>query len=111
MIQKESVLRSKKHRMTVASMSCLSCQSASGVQAAHRNEGKGMGIKACDSQIFPLCYLCHSALDQGGMMSKNERREHEKRLVDETRKILIDSKTWGDDIEAAYQKINARIRS
>ena len=44
--------------------------------AAHSNQlrdGKGRGIKAHDFRIAYLCYECHTALDQGKDMSKEER--------------------------------------
>lgn len=37
---------------------------------AHSNsqaDGKGMGMKSCDSSGVWACYACHSWLDQGGM--------------------------------------------
>ena len=46
--------------------------------AAHSNQlrdGKGKGIKAHDYRIAALCFTCHSDLDQGSRMSKQERVE------------------------------------
>jgi hypothetical protein len=46
--------------------------------AAHSNQlrdGKGRSIKAHDYRIASLCYRCHSELDQGAKMSKQERLE------------------------------------
>lgn len=48
------------------------------VVAAHANGseyGKGMGIKAHDWAIAMLCHACHSAIDQGAHMTKDERKE------------------------------------
>ena len=48
------------------------------VVAAHSNQlrdGKGKGIKAHDYRSAALCFTCHSELDQGSKMSKDERRE------------------------------------
>ena len=44
------------------------------VVAAHRNEGKGMAIKTSDATAAPLCYWCHTRLDQGKDMTRDERR-------------------------------------
>ena len=47
------------------------------VVAAHSNwlrDGKGKGIKAHDYRVAALCFRCHSELDQGSKMSKDERR-------------------------------------
>lgn len=46
------------------------------VCAAHSNQlrdGKGRGLKAHDYRIAALCFKCHSALDQGRDMSREER--------------------------------------
>ena len=58
---------------------CVMCGSADGtVVAAHSNlleHGKGKGLKAHDGMMAWLCYRCHSELDQGRKMSKEERRD------------------------------------
>lgn len=48
------------------------------VVAAHSNQsrdGKGMSIKAHDYRVAMLCCYCHAELDQGSMMSREERIE------------------------------------
>lgn len=32
---------------------------------AHRNKGKGMGIKSTDATVAPLCFGCHMDYDSG----------------------------------------------
>lgn len=58
---------------------CQHCGVQDGtVVAAHSNQlrdGKGRSIKAHDYRIASLCYRCHSDLDQGSTMSKQERLE------------------------------------
>ncbi len=44
------------------------------VVAAHRNEGKGMGLKVSDALTAPLCFSCHRDLDQG-KDSREEKRD------------------------------------
>jgi hypothetical protein len=47
------------------------------VVAAHSNQqrdGKGMGIKAHDYRIAALCYNCHTDIDQGQRLNKEERK-------------------------------------
>ncbi len=47
------------------------------VVCAHSNlktHGKGMGHKAHDGMTAWLCHACHFQLDQGPLMSKEERR-------------------------------------
>lgn len=50
--------RNEKYRRLVASLSCAYCGRSGRSQAAHSGlsvHGKGMGIKASDAAIFPLC--------------------------------------------------------
>ena len=102
MIEKSRPLRSEKHRKLVASMPCRFCNAEIGVQAAHANFGKGMGIKACDSQIFPLCHFCHEWLDRSGKLTREGRRMRERLAVDSTRERLQILGYWTDEVEEAY---------
>lgn len=36
-------------------------------------DGKGKGIKANDYRIAALCFRCHSDLDQGSKLTREER--------------------------------------
>lgn len=44
------------------------------VVAAHRNEGKGMGIKNSDALTAALCFKCHYELDQGRRLNRQDKR-------------------------------------
>ena len=107
---KSSPLRSKKHRMNVASLECVACGLEGMTQAAHRNEGKGMGIKACDSQMMALCVVCHADLDQGGKLDRDSRRAIELAFVKVTRQMMQNRNIWAAEIESAYQKINPTVQ-
>ena len=56
---------------------CQHCGAQDGtIVAAHSNQlrdGKGKGIKAHDYRIAALCFRCHSELDQGKDLTKQER--------------------------------------
>jgi len=69
--------RSKKLLEVVRQSPCQCCRAEDGtVVAAHSNQlrdGKGKGIKASDFRIAALCFRCHSELDQGSKMTKQER--------------------------------------
>lgn len=71
------IYRNKKLLESVREAPCMHCGAQNGtVVAAHSNQlrdGKGRGIKAHDYRIAALCYTCHSDLDQGAKMSKEER--------------------------------------
>jgi hypothetical protein len=65
--------------------------------SAHSNQarhGKGMSRKAHDCFIAWACYHCHAAIDQGGALTREERRElwqqaHERTLLEMFRQGLI----------------------
>ena len=58
---------------------CQNCGTQNGTLcAAHSNQlrdGKGRSLKAHDFRVAALCFRCHSNLDQGYQMDKEERRE------------------------------------
>lgn len=44
------------------------------VVPAHRNEGKGMGLKVADALTVPACMHCHAEYDQGHHLTRDEKR-------------------------------------
>jgi hypothetical protein len=42
---------------------------------AHRNEGKGMGLKVPNYLTLPACYACHAEYDQGKRFIREQKRE------------------------------------
>jgi CRISPR/Cas system-associated protein Cas10 (large subunit of type III CRISPR-Cas system) len=60
------------------------------VCAAHRNEGKGMGIKVSDSLCAALCIECHVKLDNGKELTKEERRDMWNRAYIKTMQYLFE---------------------
>ena len=81
-MQKQKTYRSKKWLAAVGSIDqCVLC-GAWGTQVAHRNEGKGMGMKVDDSATAALCPSCHHDIDNGKDLSRHERRaEMDKAIV------------------------------
>ena len=75
MIPKHEYIRSPKLLKAVRTLCCQSCGSDYGVQAAHSNwgGGKGRSIKADDSHIAALCHTCHTAIDQGNQLNREQR--------------------------------------
>ncbi|WP_245575058.1 DUF1364 domain-containing protein [Chitinilyticum litopenaei] len=45
-----------------------------GVQAAHRNEGKGRGQKTDDALAAAICSECHHEIDNGKQLDREQRR-------------------------------------
>lgn len=60
-------------------IACQHCGREDGtVVAAHSNwaqHGKGKSIKASDVFVAALCFNCHSQLDQGSTLSREQRQE------------------------------------
>lgn len=44
------------------------------VVPAHRNEGKGMGLKVADKLTVPACFHCHTEYDSGMLFTREEKR-------------------------------------
>jgi hypothetical protein len=69
--------RSNKLLASIRDCACQRCGAQDGtVVAAHSNQlrdGKGKSIKAHDYRIAALCYRCHTEIDQGSTMTKQER--------------------------------------
>ncbi|EBA1163869.1 hypothetical protein FHA84_19450 [Salmonella enterica subsp. enterica] len=74
----KTIYRSKKWLAAVGQIEqCVLC-GRWGIQVAHRNELKGMGLKNDDCATAALCPECHHEIDNGSHLEKEERR----RLMD-----------------------------
>lgn len=78
-VPKPQPFRSEAWLDAVRTIPCVFCGAP--VQAAHRNEGKGMGTKADDSLTAALCHVHHSEIDQGRDMTRDERRARMDRAI------------------------------
>lgn len=72
---KDERWESERWLAAVRSLHCMRCFKEGRTQPAHRNEGKGMGVKTHDCWTAALCVECHAAIDQGKDMTRAERRE------------------------------------
>lgn len=68
-------MRSPKWLAAVRQLECCVICGRYGVQAAHMNEGKGMGYKVADCLTFAACPECHHEIDNGPHLTLEERRE------------------------------------
>ena len=99
-VLKDAPVRSEAYRRAVASLPCAICGIFGYSQAAHANQGKGMGLKACDLTCFPACgprpgiQGCHAALDQGALFSKAVRRELEPVWAADTQRKIQAMGLW-----------------
>ena len=69
-------VRSKKLLQAVASIECQHCGRHGYTQAAHSNQashGKGRGLKSSDVYTAAMCDQCHSALDSGSHLTREQR--------------------------------------
>ena len=102
---KDDPVRSEAYRRLVASLPCIQCCVTGHSHAAHPNAGKGMGTKADDCLCFPLCADrpgvrgCHSQFDQGGLYSKDRRRELEPMWGAQTRAVIDGMGNWPKGLE------------
>lgn len=86
--QRQPVYRSSKWLAAVRKIeTCVIC-GAYGVQAAHINESKGMGMKTHDVWTAALCPACHHELDNGHKLTREERRETLRKAVLDTIALL-----------------------
>lgn len=65
----------------VRSIECCVLCGAHGVEAAHRDEGKGMGLKTADCATAAICPTCHQEAGNGNKLSREERRAMMDRAI------------------------------
>jgi len=73
--------KNRKWLAAVGAIECCVLCGAYGVQVAHRNESKGMGLKAPDHLTAALCPACHHEIDNGRTMTREERRAAMDRAI------------------------------
>ena len=97
-LPKRPPVRDEAYRRLVAALPCAHCGKPGPSQAAHADEGKGMGMKSSDETCFPLCadepgrQGCHSQIGGGmsgsGWFTREQRRYLETKYAEQTRKAL-----------------------
>lgn len=101
---KSNPVRDKSYLRRVAGLPCAHCGIEGYSQAAHADEGKGMGIKSSDHTAMPLCgphppsYRglsqsislpgCHWLIGTSGLYTKEDRRALEQKYGKQTRELL-----------------------
>ena len=97
---KKTVWKNEAYRRLVASFDCEHCGKGAPSQAAHAEQGKGMGIKSDDRTCFAACADspgrrgCHSILGQSGMFTRDQRRVIEQNHARKTREAIRQSGQW-----------------
>lgn len=109
-VAKDEPVRSEPYRRYVAGLACFACGLAGRSQAAHSNSpdhGKGLGLKAGDRYVFPLCCSqpgrvgCHTQHDLLIGMSRDDRRAAEVQYVD---RMHTQARADGWDLETLRRK-------
>lgn len=102
-LPKEAPKRSREYLRWVASRPCCHCGRPGPSQAAHADEGKGMGLKSSDETAHPLCadapgrQGCHSILGASGMLQRDQRRRLERNYGAATKAAAISAYAWPKD--------------
>lgn len=93
----------KKYRQWVAGLPCAHCGLEGSSQCAHMDEGKGMGLKQCDSKTYPACCNspervgCHDLIGTKRVYDRDTRRALEIEYVAKTQAKAIASGTFDAD--------------
>lgn len=93
---KQQTFRSERLRRAVTMLPCMNCGVERYTQAAHANYGMAGALKASDAALAALCCDrpgvrgCHAMLDQGGVLTKAERRAFEMEMVAKTYIALLE---------------------
>ena len=98
---KQQYFRSRKHLMNVAELPCQNCYIEGQTQAAHSNwaeHGKARGLKASDEYTAALCQKCHTELDQGARLNKEQRRILWQMAYQKTVAKLKGQGKWPDEL-------------
>lgn len=108
---KSKPVRSEAYRRAVASLPCWLCCVCCYSQAAHGDQGKGLGIKACDLTCWPACGPhddepgCHWLVGTSGRYSRDERRELEQKAAADTRALLVKMAEFDRDLRKVLVKV------
>lgn len=99
-VGKDNPVRSEAYRRLVAQLPCWLCRIPGYSQAAHADEGKGLGMKSDDRTCYPLCgprpgtQGCHYEVGTGGKYSKEARRRLERWAGKDTREAIEAAGLW-----------------
>jgi hypothetical protein len=100
---KFNYFRSRKHLMNVAELPCQNCYIEGQSQAAHSNwvdlGGKGRGLKSSDEYTAALCQACHTMIDSGARLDKQQRRDLWRMAYQKTVNRLKASGKWPKELE------------
>jgi hypothetical protein len=103
---KTTYFRSKKHLQNVANLDCQICGSGSQVQAAHSNQskhGKGRSLRSSDEYCAALCQPCHTRIDSGSDLTKQERIDLWDAAHVKTVKLLIHAGVWPESVNVPIE--------
>lgn len=79
----------KRWRAAVLNIECCVLCGRYGTEWAHRNEGKGMGLKVAPHLTAALCRTCHEEIDNGKTMARDQRRSEMNEAIVRTLDQLV----------------------
>lgn len=83
--------RSTNRLKSIRALPCVSCGKAAPSEAAHANwseYGKGMGVKAADSNTVSLCRICHHDFDTYAKRDRVESKAWFEKMLEKTNRLL-----------------------
>ena len=104
-VLKECAVEHEGYRRVVATLPCAHCFVRGYSQAAHADEGKGMGIKSDDRTCYPACGPrpgipgCHWLIGTSGTFAREERRAMEQEYARRTRRAILAAGLWPTDLQ------------
>lgn len=107
---KAEPVRHEGYRRLVASLPCAHCFVFGYSQAAHGDQGKGMGIKSDDRTCYPACGPhdgspgCHWFIGTSGQIPREIRRAMERDYAARTRATIINLGRWPADLPIWNEK-------
>jgi hypothetical protein len=103
-VEKRTYVRDEALRKAYRAIPCQNCMRNDGtVCCAHANwaaHGKGKSIKASDDRGAALCFECHSGLDQGRELTREERRQVWEGAHRRSVELLVSEGLWPAHIPA-----------
>ncbi len=87
-------MRCPAYLAAIRLLPCVNCGEHGKTQAAHRNFGKGRGIKTDDRLAMALCFDCHRDYDQGGLMALEQSRAFAETMYHRTKGALMARGEW-----------------
>ena len=105
---KSKPYRNKRLLISVSMLECQVCGHPPSSDPAHSNwshHGKSMSRKADDIFVAAMCRSCHTELDTGSRLTKEERQAMWMDAWKKTVKRLVNDGDWPHDIDVPVEAL------